>query len=96
MEDGAILLKNKNIVSRVIGDETVLLPIYKSSDEIDCIYTLNKAAAWIWEKIDGRRSIAALKEEVSRAFDVTPQKRDSLMKELLKDLKEINAILVKR
>ena len=96
MDDHMVLVKNKAIVSRVIGDETVLLPLFKSSDEINCIYTLNKAAAWVWERIDGKRSVAVLKEEVLRTFDVTPQKRDVLMNGLFKDLGAIKAVRAKK
>ena len=41
MEKKTVIRKNPNMVTRVIADETVLLPIYKTSEEINCIYTLS-------------------------------------------------------
>ncbi len=87
-----VLRKNADMVSRVIDNETILLPIYKTSDEINCIYTLNKVASWIWEMIDGKRTPAEIKKQVLRKFDTTAEEVDKEMAKFLKDLKKIKAI----
>ncbi len=88
----AVLRKNKDMVTRVIEDETILMPIYKTSDEINCIYTLNKAGSRVWELIDGKRTLTELKDKVLKEFDATPEEIDREMEKLLKDLKEIKAV----
>jgi hypothetical protein len=87
------LCKNPDMVSRVIDDETVLLPIYKSSDEINCIYNLNKVASRVWELIDGKKTLPEIKEKLLEEFDATPKEIDKEMQKLLKELKEIKAII---
>ena len=84
------------MVTRVIDNETVLLPIYKTSDEINCIYTLNKVASRVWEMIDGERTLSEIKEAVLRDFDTTPQEVDERMRDLLNDLEEIKAVVIQR
>ena len=93
MKETVALRKNKNMVARVIDDETMLLPIYKTSEEINCIYTLNKVASRIWELIDGKRTLGKIKNKVLKEFDTTPQEVDKEMRKLLKDLKEIKAVV---
>lgn len=93
MQETKVLRKNKNMVTRVIDDETMLLPIYKSSDEINCIYTLNKVASTVWELIDGKRTPLEIKNKVLKEFDTTPKEVDKEMQKLLKDLKEIKALV---
>lgn len=93
MQKKMVLRKNKNMVTRVIDDETILLPIYKTSEEIDCIYTLNKVASRIWEMIDSKRTLFEIKDRVLKEFDTTPLEADKEMQKLLKDLKEIKAIV---
>jgi tRNA uridine 5-carbamoylmethylation protein Kti12 len=93
MEETIVLRKNKDIVSRVIDDETILLPLYKSSEEINCIYTLNKIASQVWELIDGKRTLGEIKKIILRKFDTTPEEVDKEMEKFLKDLKEIKAIV---
>ena len=92
MQETKVLRKNKNMVTRVIDDETILLPIYKTSDEINCIYTLNKTASRVWEMLDGKRTLGAIKKELLREFDTTTEELDKEMRKLLKDLQEIKAI----
>ena len=92
MEETAVLRKNKDMVTRVIDDETILLPIYKTSEEINCIYTLNKIASQVWELIDGKKTLGEIKKIILKKFDTTPEEVDKEMAKLLKDLKEIKAI----
>jgi len=91
-KETAVLCKTKGIVARVMEDETILLPIYKTSDEINCIYTLNKVASRVWELIDGKRTLVQLKGMLLKEFDTTPAELDKEMKKLLDDLKKIQAI----
>lgn len=93
MQESKVLRKNKDMVTRVIDDETILLPLYKISKEINCIYTLNKVASRVWELIDGKRTPLEIKNKVLKEFDTTPQEVDKEMRKLLKDLKEIKAIV---
>jgi len=92
MKESVVLKKNPNIVSRTIEDETILMPIYKTSDEINCIYTLNKVAARIWELIDGKRNLAKIKKTLLQEFDTTEKELDKELTKFLKDLKEIKAV----
>lgn len=92
MKKDKILRKNTEIVSRKIGNEIILLPIYKTSEDINCIYTLNRSAAFVWDAIDGKRTEAKIKKMVSRKFEATSGEVNKHMLDLLKDLKEIKAI----
>lgn len=88
MRDGKIFKKNHKIVVRKIEDETILMPLYSTSKEIDCIYTLNDAAARIWKLIDGKRTLGKIKKIFLDEFDVTEEE----LADFLKDLEEIRAI----
>ena len=92
MKEAKVLRKNPDIVTRTIDDETILLPIYKTSDEINCIYTLNKVASRVWQMFDGKRTLGKIKKELLKEFDTTPKELDKKMQKLLKDLKEIKAV----
>jgi hypothetical protein len=92
MQGKEILKKSKNIVSRQIGAETILLPICKDTKEMNCIYTLNKPAARVWELIDGKRSLARIKENILNEFDLRSGELEKLLAALLDDLKEIKAV----
>jgi hypothetical protein len=92
-QDSVVLQKNPDMVTRVIDKETILLPVYKSSEEINCIYTLDHAASRIWQLIDGKKTVAKIKETVLNEFDTTPGTADKEIQKLLKDFKAIKAII---
>lgn len=92
MPDTVVLRKNPDMVTRVIDDETILVPVYKTSDEINCIYTFNKVASRVWDLIDGKKTVGEIKGQVLKEFDTTPEDTDKEMRKLLKDLEEIKAI----
>jgi len=91
-KDSAVLVKNGDIAVRVIGEETILLPIYRSSNDINCLYTLNSSAARVWELIDGKRTVGDIKKVILDEFDVTPSGLDSEMRGLLADFHEMKAV----
>lgn len=95
MQETKVLRKNADMVTRVIDEETILMPIFKTSEEINCIYTLNKCASRFWELVDGKRTLPAIKKKLLEEFDAKPQEIDKEINALLKDLKEIKAIKAK-
>lgn len=92
MNETVIIRKNKDMVTRIIEDETILMPIYKTSNEINCIYTFNKTASRVWELFDGKRTLAEIKDKLLDKFDTTSEEIDKEMQKLLQELKEIKAI----
>ena len=92
MGENSVLKKNPDFVIRVIEDETILLPIYKTSEEANYIYTLNKIGQNVWNLIDGKKTLSKIKEKILERFDTTPEEVEKELSQFLKDLKEIKAI----
>lgn len=78
--------RKDDFVTRNIAGETVIVPVRGNPDELRFAYALNPTGTWIWERIDGKRDVAAILGEISAAFEVEPElaKRDVV--ELLADL----------
>ena len=93
MKDTDILEKNENIVTRVIDNERILLPVYRTSEEADCIYTLNTAASDVWEFIDGKKTIGEIKKMILEKYNTTEDEVEKEIGDLLKDFIEIQAVL---
>jgi len=92
MQDTVVFKKNPDMVSRAIEDETVLMPIYKTSDEMNCIYTLNDVGARVWELIDGKRSLAGIKKSLLKEFDATEKELNKELDKFFRELGEIKAL----
>jgi len=75
-----------NIVSRLIADEMILVPIRKNVGDLENIYTLNETAARIWELIDGERSMAEIHQQMVDEYEVDPQQAEQDLLEILESL----------
>ncbi len=72
MKDSYIYKKNPEVVTRVFGQETILVPLYKSSKDADCIYTLDAVGALFWSLFDGKKVIFSIKRIILREYAVGP------------------------
>ena len=83
------------MVFRKIEDETILVPVRRNVGDLDNIYVLNDVAAMVWELIDGKRSLEEIRDAVSDRYDVSPEVAYSDIKELIGELEEIKAVILK-
>jgi hypothetical protein len=59
-----------SIVTRKTGNEYVLVPVANNIADMNSVYTLNETGAFIWEHIDGKRSLSDLIEALVKEFEV--------------------------
>lgn len=50
--------KSPDVIFRRVADEYILVPIRQKVVDLRSIYTLNEVSAFIWELIDGKKSIS--------------------------------------
>jgi len=88
----SIVRQSPNIVSRTIAGEAVLVPIARSAEEMDAIYTLNETASTIWEALDGQRTLGEVLALVLQAYEVEAEQAQNDLFELLEQLAAVRAI----
>lgn len=88
------LQKNPNIVSRKIADEVILVPIRQNVGDLESIYTLNEAGAFIWKRIDGKRQVKEIKELIVEAFDVSDEEAEKDLIDFIQQLKAIGGGII--
>jgi hypothetical protein len=67
-----VFRKSDELVKREVAGETILVPIRGTLATLQQIFVLNPVAAFIWEQLDGKRSLQEICEGVLARFDVTP------------------------
>lgn len=70
------------------------MPIARSAEEMDAIYTLNETASTIWEALDGRRTLAEVLALMVQEYEVEAEQAQSDLFELLEQLAAVRAIEV--
>lgn len=84
--------KDSSIVYREIAGEAVLVPVRKNMADMESIYTLDEVGAFIWDLVDGQRTIGDVRERVLDEYDVEPEVLDSDLFEFVEQLKAIGAL----
>ncbi len=68
----SVPLHSSSVVFRRINDEFLLIPLTGNIADMDSLYRLNETGAFIWEKIDGERSVGDITSMMAEEFDVEP------------------------
>ena len=86
--------KDASVVSRVIEDENILVPIRQNVADLESIYTLNEVGAHIWDLIDGKNQVWKIKEQIVQEFGAAPKVAEEDILEFIAQLEEIGAVKV--
>jgi hypothetical protein len=84
--------RNPDIIFRKIADEFILVPIRQKAIDLKSVYTLNEAAAFIWELIDSSKSISQIKDKVIEEFEVDTRQAQADVSEILSQLESLSLI----
>ncbi len=87
----SLIDKQKNIISKKINNEYLLVPLTGNIANMNSLFTLNETAAFLWEKIDGEKNIRQLAQEIVKEYNVE-------MEEAYSDaeifIRKINCLLI--
>lgn len=92
MTPSTVYSKNPDYVQRDVAGECILVPIRRSLPESNSIYVLNDTGAALWNRIDGQRSVQAIRDDFMQEYDVTLDELAPDVETLLADLRSIHAI----
>jgi hypothetical protein len=85
--------KSEDVVTREIDGKVILMPLHKTSKDLNYIYTLNETASCAWNLFDGKSTLSDVRNGLSKVYAVNEDKVGKELVEFVKDLKSIKAIL---
>ena len=85
--------KTASIVGRRIEDEVILVPIGRNVGDLQNIYTLNEVGAYVWDSIDGDRTLSNIVDQVLQEFEVDRTQAETDVLEFARQLEEIGGIV---
>jgi len=87
----AIPSHSSSVVTRKTGNEYVLVTVTNNIADMDSVYTLNETGAFIWEQIDGKRSVHEIINELTNEFEIDD---DTATEDVLLFLEDMNKYLI--
>ena len=88
----ALVRKKGEFVTRSIAGETIVVPVRGQVGDLDAIYNLNETGAYIWEQIDGRKSVTQVVEAVRGEFEVALEQAEKQTSEFIAALEAAGMI----
>ena len=79
--------RSPSVVTRKTGNEYVLVPVTNNIADMTSVYTLNETGTFIWELIDGKKSVEEIIEAVIDKYDVDREKATKDVFSLIDDMK---------
>jgi hypothetical protein len=73
----SILSHSPSIVTRKTGNEYVLVPVANNIADMNSVYTLNETGAFIWEHINGQRTVEELINAVTEEYEIDKENATS-------------------
>lgn len=85
-------VRDNDIVSRKISGELFLVPIKGKLADMERIFTLTAVAEYIWDRLDGQKSLHEVRNDVVAHFDVDQEQADADIREFIGELEEAGLI----
>ena len=72
-----VYMRGKDIISRDIAGETILVPIRGNLADMQHIFTLNPVGVFIWEQLEGEKPLTAILESLLEHFETSREQATS-------------------
>ena len=66
----SVLSHSPSVVTRKTGNEYILVPVTNNIADMTSVYTLNETGAFIWDQIDGERSVEEIINALTREYEI--------------------------
>lgn len=93
MNFDTIYRKADHIVTRKVMDETLLVPISGDLASMDELYTLNDTGAFIWQALDGTRTLAEIGRQLEQEYDAPEEVIKADLREVMDGLIDVGLVV---
>jgi hypothetical protein len=81
-----VFIRNSDVISRKIAGELFLVPVKGKMADMENIFALTAVAEYIWDQLDGRKSLNEILNNVVERFDVGHEQAESDIREFIMEL----------
>lgn len=90
--DPQVWRRSRDVVSRTIAGEFLLVPIRGKLVDLQKIYAMNAVGEFIWQSLDERRDITEISCALSERFEVTTEQAEADIREFLAVLRDAGLV----
>jgi len=87
-------VRSQSVVARVIGGETLIVPVRAKVGDLASIYTFNATGSLIWKLLETPKTLAALASVVARQYEVDLARARSDVEKFVEEMKTAGLVEV--
>jgi predicted nucleic acid-binding protein len=84
--------RSRNVVSRVVADEAIVVPIRRGAADMDSIYSFNETGTLLWELIEKTQSLLDLAARLEKEYGLSAEKARADTEAFLAELEDAGLI----
>jgi hypothetical protein len=84
----SILSHSPSVVTRKTGNEYVLVPVANNIADMNSVFTLNETGAFIWELIDGEKTLGEIIAAVTAEYDIDEGTASEDVEDFIENMKK--------
>jgi hypothetical protein len=81
-----LYMRSRAVVSRLIGGETLVLPVRSEVGDLTSIYSLNETASTIWEALEKPRSFREICDVIAHKYDICREEAEEDMASFVREI----------
>lgn len=89
---GVVYSKDRELLTRQIAGETLIVPIRGRVSDLDAIFTLNEVGVRVWQLLDGKIDVNQIVDIVAAEYDAPLETVRQDVTELLGNMAEAGLI----
>ena len=87
-------VRSQSVVARVVGGETLIVPVRARVGDLASIYSFNGTGSLIWKLLDSPRTIAELAATVAEQYEVELGQAEIDVREFVHEMKKVQLVEV--
>ena len=88
------LVRSQAVVARVVGGETLIVPVRAKVGDLASIYSFNVTGSLIWKLLESPRTLAELVTAVAQAYEVELSHAERDVTSFVSEMKSVGLVEV--
>jgi Coenzyme PQQ synthesis protein D (PqqD) len=89
---GRGIQRSRNVVSRVVANEAIVVPIRRGAADMDSIFTFNETGSMLWALIENGRSAAELSGHLQSEYGISAAQANADVEVFIAELTEAGLV----
>jgi hypothetical protein len=94
MRTDETFVRSQAVVGRVVGGETLIVPVRAKVGDLASIYSFNGTGSLIWKLLDAPRTVAELAMAVAEEYEVEVAQAERDVAEFVGEMKAVGLVEV--